>query len=157
MARTSLVHIQFFVEKDFSHDLLTKIVLNQGRLTKRNTNKNNRKSNFEKQQVIQFRKDFQEAIQNLEKKYGCNISLGTLRYDSNEVRGKMTAVKGKTLAEKISEIRFKVGETVKVNHKKVDPESRFTILKINKKSIRIQNKNNVFHTIKLSPSLLELV
>ena len=119
--------------------------------------KNTLKSNFEKQQVIQFRKDFQEAIQGLEKKYGCNISLGTLRYDSNEVRGKMTAVKGKTLAEKISEIRFKVGETVKVNHKKVDPESRFTILKINKKSIRIQNKNNVFHTIKLSPRLLELV
>ena len=54
-------------------------------------------------------------------------------------------------------LRFKVGETVKVNHKKVDPVSWFTILKINKKSIRIQNKNNVFHTIKLSPSLLELV
>ena len=28
---------------------------------------NTLKSNFEKQQVIQFRKDFQEAIQNLEK------------------------------------------------------------------------------------------
>ena len=115
------------------------------------------KKNFEKQQVIQFRKDFQEAIKGLEEKYGCHISLGTLRYDSNEVRGKMTAQKGKTLAEKKSEIRFRVGETVKVNHKKVDSESRFTIIKVNKKSIRIQNKNNVFHTIKLSPSLLELV
>ena len=117
----------------------------------------NRKKEFDKVTVQLFRKDFQEAIMGLEEKYGCHISLGTLRYDSNEVRGKMTAVKGKTLAEKKSEIRFKVGETVKVNHKKVDPESRFTILKINKKSIRIQNKNNVFHTIKLSPSLLELV
>ena len=71
--------------------------------------KNTLKSNFEKQQVIQFRKDFQ------------------------------------------------VGDIVKINHKKVDSESRFTIIKINKKSIRIQNKNNVFHTIKLSPRLLELV
>lgn len=117
----------------------------------------NRKEGFDKLTVQLFRKDFQEAIKSLEEKYSCHVSLGTLRYDEGEVRGKMTAVKGKTLAEKKSEIRFKVGETVKVNHKKVDPESRFTILKINKKSIRIQNKNNVFHTIKLSPSLLELV
>ena len=116
------------------------------------------KKSFEKQQVIQFRKDFQEAIKGLEEKYGCTISLGTLRYDSNEVRGKMTAVKGKTLAEKKSEIRFKIGDKVKINHKTIPSSNRYKVIKINKKTIKVQSLDNQFgNIIKLSPGLLELV
>lgn len=115
------------------------------------------KKEFTSATVDQFRKDFEEAIQGLEKKYGCNISLGTLRYDSNEVRGKMTAVKGKTLVNKNEEIEFKVGDKVKINHKKANPNLVFVITKINKKTIKVTSVGNTFNTWKVSPCFLELV
>ena len=117
----------------------------------------NRKKEFDKLTVQLFRKDFQEAIMGLEKKYGCHISLGTLRYDSNEVRGKMTAQKGKTLAEKKSENRFKIGDRVKIVHKKADPQIEYVINKINKKSIKVHKVDDMFDIWKVSSNLLELV
>ena len=47
-----------------------------------------------KQEVKNFRNDFQKAIAQLEKQYGVNIGLGTIRFDENSLRTKMTAVKG---------------------------------------------------------------
>ena len=117
----------------------------------------NRKEGFDKLTVQLFRKDFQESIKSLEEKYGCHISLGTLRYDEGEVRGKMTAVKGKKLAEKKSENRFRVGDKVKINHKTIPSNNRYKIIKINKKTIKVQSLDNQFNIIKLSPGLLELV
>ena len=52
------------------------------------------KNTFTKQKVTNFRKDFQDAVLELEKKYGVTIKLGTLTYDDTSVRGKMSAVKG---------------------------------------------------------------
>jgi hypothetical protein len=46
---------------------------------------------FNRQNVKEFRSDFQLAVAKLEEQYGCNISLGTISFDGSELRGKMTA------------------------------------------------------------------
>ena len=117
----------------------------------------NRKEGFDKLTVQLFRKDFQESIKSLEEKYGCHISLGTLRYDEGEVRGKMTAVKGEKLSENKTKNKFRIGDKVKINHKTIPSNNRYKIIKINKKTIKVQSLDNQFNIIKLSPGLLELV
>ena len=49
---------------------------------------------FNRQNVKEFRSDFQLAVAKLEEQYGCNISLGTISFDGSELRSKMTARKG---------------------------------------------------------------
>ena len=116
------------------------------------------KKEFTSTKVDQFRKDFQEAMQGLEEKYGCEISLGTLRYSSDEVRGKMTAqILNGERREKLSGSDFNIGDKVRIVHKKADPKLVFVIKKINKKSIKVTNVDNAFNMYKVSPSLLELV
>ena len=116
------------------------------------------KKEFTGTKVDQFRKDFQEAIKGLEEKFGCEISLGTLRYDSNEVRGKITAqILNGERREKLSGSDFKIGDKIRIVHKKADPKMVFIVKKINKKSIKVTNVDNAFNTWKVSPGLLELV
>jgi len=116
----------------------------------------NIKEKFDKLTVSLFRKDFQEAIKGLEEKYGCNISLGTLRYDANEVRGKMIAQKGeKTFKPTVQP--FQIGDKVRILHKKADPKMIFVIRKINKKTIKVAKVDDMMNIWKVSSSLLELV
>ena len=113
----------------------------------------NVKKGFDKTTVGQFRIDFQKAIEELEKKYEVNISLGTLTYSEGEVRGKMTATKGeKVVKPQINE--FKVGDIVSINHKTVNPKTQFKIVKKNRKTLKVQNLNNKFNIVKVSPGLL---
>ena len=113
----------------------------------------NVKTGFDKVTVGLFRNDFQDAVKELEAKYGVHISLGTLTYSEGEVRGKMTATKGeKPVRSSISE--FKIGDIVSINHKKVDPNKQYRIVKINKKTIKVVNLNNKFNILKVSPGLL---
>ena len=109
--------------------------------------------NFNESTVKQFRDDFINAVAGLEKKYGVHIKLGTLTYDSTSVRGKMTALKGdrENLLQKED---FKVGELVKINHKKILPSLIFEIQKINSKNLKVVCTTNRFRTIKVSPGLL---
>ena len=113
----------------------------------------NVKKSFDKTTVGQFRVDFQNAIAGLEAKYGVNISLGTLTYDEGEVRGKMTATKGEKLV-KATINEFKIGDIVSINHKTVDPNKQYRVIKINKKSMKVINLNNRFNIVKVSPGLL---
>jgi len=41
---------------------------------------------FNRQNVKEFRSDFQLAVAKLEEQYGCNISLGTISFDGSELR-----------------------------------------------------------------------
>ena len=113
----------------------------------------NVKKGFDKVTVGQFRIDFQKAVEELEAKYGVNISLGTLTYDEGEVRGKMTATKGEKLV-KATINEFKIGDIVSINHKTVDPNKQYRVIKINKKSMKVINLNNKFNIVKVSPGLL---
>jgi len=117
----------------------------------------NIKEKFDKNTVTLFRIDFQKAIKDLEERYGCNISLGTLRYSDNEVRGKMIAQKGQKTIKPTKTTNFKVGDKVKIVHKKANPNFVFVINKINKKSIKVHKIDDMWDIWKVSPNLLELV
>ena len=108
---------------------------------------------FDRITVGQFRNDFQNAVAELEKKYKVNISLGTLTYDEGEVRGKMKATKGEKLV-KATINEFKIGDIVSINHKTVDPKRQYKVVKINRKTLKVQNINNKFNVVKVSPGLL---
>jgi len=105
---------------------------------------------FNRQNVKEFRSDFQLAVAKLEEQYGCNISLGTISFDGSELRSKMTARKGERIV-KATKDDFKVGDIVGINHKKVNPNDTFTIVKINNKNIKVKGDSGM---INVSPSLL---
>ena len=113
----------------------------------------NVKEKFDRLTVQQFRRDFGDVVKELEVKYKVHISLGTLTYDGDEVRGKLTARKGdKPVKSTINE--FKFGDVVSINHKTVSSDNRYKVIKVNKKSIKVQNLNNTFNIVKVSPGLL---
>jgi len=112
---------------------------------------------FDKQKVKNFRNDFQTAVAQLEKQYGVQISLGTIRFDQNELRSKMTAQVGDPV-QKVKKDELKVGDVVGINHKKVNPNDEFEIIKINNKNIKVKAINvgdgRIGGLINVSPSLL---
>jgi len=108
-----------------------------------------------KQKVKNFRNDFQNAVQELEKEYGVRISLGTIRFDQNELRAKMTAQVGEG-APKVEKDELQVGDIVNIIHRKMDPTKEFKVIKIMQKNIKVQNVDN-FDQIRVSPSLLKKV
>jgi len=105
-----------------------------------------------KQEVQNFRGDFQNAVAQLEKQYGVNISLGTISYNSEELRVKMTARKGEKI-QKLSKNDFNVGDIVSINHKKINSNLKFKIVKINNKNIKVKAIEG-FNSYSVSPSLL---
>ena len=105
-----------------------------------------------KQEVKNFRGDFQNAVAQLEKQYGVNINLGTISYNSEELRAKMTARKGEKV-EVLSKNDFNVGDIVSINHRKMDINTKFKITKINSKNIKVEEVDG-FGSFTVSPSLL---
>ena len=106
--------------------------------------------------VQRFRVDFEKAVDQLERDFGVTISLGTIRFDANELRAKMTAKVG-SAPVRASKDDFQVGDTVSINHKKVDPNDQFRIIKINSKNIKVEKittPDRVGGIINVSPSLL---
>ena len=102
-------------------------------------------------EVKNFRNDFDNAVAQLQKKYGVNISTGTIRYTGDELRFKVTARKGNVIA-KLSKDDFQVGDIVGINHKTVNSNDEFTIIKINSKNIKV--KSAIGGLITVSPGLL---
>ena len=90
-----------------------------------------------KQEVKNFRGDFQNAVAQLEKQYGVNINLGTISFNNEELRAKMTARKGEKI-QKLSKNDFNVGDIVSINHKKINSNLKFKIVKINNKNIKVK-------------------
>ena len=106
-----------------------------------------------RQKVQTFRDDFEKAVAQLEKDYGVTISLGTIRFDSNELRAKMTAKVGDAPIKSTRE-DFNVGDVVKINHKKVDPKAQFRVEKINNKNIKLMALDGTKSMVNASPGLL---
>ena len=107
-----------------------------------------------KQKVKNFRTDFQSAVQQLEKEYGVNINLGTIRFNAHEMRAKITATSGSSIKKSTAD-DFNIGDIVTVNHRRCIGNT-YTITKIMKKNIRITD-NDGFGQIKVSPGLLQKV
>ena len=105
-----------------------------------------------KQKVQEFRSEFSKAVEQLEKDFGVAISLGTISFNADELRSKMTAKVGKT-QPKLSSTDFAVGDVVFINHKKIANTRTFEILKINNKNIKVRDRDDN-SLITVSPSLL---
>ena len=105
-----------------------------------------------KQEVKNFRGDFQNAVAQLEKQYGVNINLGTISFNDYEMRAKMIARKGEKV-EVLSKNDFNVGDIVSINHRKMDINTKFKITKINSKNIKVEEVDG-FGSFTVSPSLL---
>ena len=103
-----------------------------------------------KSKITKFRGDFEKAVAQLEKEHGVNISLGNISYTSNEFRTKMTVTSGDKSTEHTKD-EFQVGDKVGINHKKVNPNDIFTIVKINNKNIKVKGSTGM---INVSPGLL---
>jgi len=110
-----------------------------------------------KQEVKSFRGDFQQAVAQLEAQYGVSISLGTIRFDESGLRAKMEAVKGEKVI-RATKNDFQVGDIVGINHKKVNSNDKFEIIKINNKNIKVKAINvgdgRIGGLINVTPSLL---
>ena len=110
-----------------------------------------------KQEVQKFRGDFQQAVAQLEKQYGVNISLGTIRFDVNGLSAKIKAEKGEQIIRSTKN-DFMVGDIVSINHKKVNPNDEFEVIKINAKNIKVRAINvgvgQVGGLFTVTPSLL---
>ena len=104
-----------------------------------------------KTDVQNFRNDFHNAITELQNKYGVNISTGTIRYSTDELRFKVTARKGKVIA-KLDKNSFSVGEKVTINHKSCKGKI-YEVVKVMTKNIKVQEIGG-FGLIRVSPSLL---
>ena len=101
----------------------------------------NVKENFDKLAVKLFRIDFEKSVKKLEEKYGVRIGLGTITFNDYELRSKLTATKGKSV-ERYGVGDFKVGAVVFIDHKKINPITTFEILKINRKNVKVRNRDN---------------
>ena len=110
-------------------------------------------------EVTNFRNDFQNAVTELQKKYGVNISTGAIRYSDSELRFKVTARKGK-VTPKLTKEAFQVGDKVKINHKSAIGK-QFKVEKIMTKNIRVTEinlpKGRIAGMVRVSPSLLEKI
>ena len=105
-----------------------------------------------KQKVQEFRGEFLKSVEQLEKDFGVVISLGTISFNADELRAKITARVGDS-TQISSRNDFKVGDIVGINHKKVDSKRRFKIDKINSKNIKV-NELEGYAMMTVSPSLL---
>ena len=110
-----------------------------------------------KQEVQSFRVDFQKAVAQLEEQYGVNISLGTIRFDGSSLRAKMEAVKGEQII-RATKNDFQVGDIVGINHKEVNKNDEFEVIKINAKNVKVKAINvgdgRIGGLMSVSPSLL---
>ena len=102
-------------------------------------------------EVKNFRSDFQNAIKELQNKYGVNISTGTIRYTDSELRFKVTARKGKVV-EKLDKGAFNVGEKVTINHKSCKGKI-YEVVKVMTKNIKVSEIGG-FGLVTVSPGLL---
>ena len=106
-----------------------------------------------------FRKDFNKAMTALEAQHGVSINLGRLTYTDSEFRGKVIVTNGAAGPKKRENTSsdFQLGQRVKINHKKVASNRMFKIIKINRKSITVEEIGDGFAQIKVSPNLLERI
>ena len=103
-------------------------------------------------EVKNFRNDFENAVKELQKKYGVNISTGAIRYSDSELRFKVTARKGEVIA-KLDKNSFSVGEKVTINHKSCKGKI-YEVVKVMTKNIKVQEIGGIGY-VSVSPGLLQ--
>ena len=108
--------------------------------------------------IDNFKRDLKASLLELEKKYGVVANTGTVTYDNSEFRFKTIITEGKRTApiKRATSSSFMFGDRVKVNHPKVAGSRKFTVTKVNRKSVKIAEIGG-YASLKVSPSLLEKI
>tara|TARA_A100001201_G_scaffold50467_3_gene50250 strand:- start:2064 stop:2402 length:339 start_codon:yes stop_codon:yes gene_type:complete len=108
---------------------------------------------IDKKIAKKFRTDFQKTVQKLEKQYGMRISLGNIRYTSDELKSTVTATSvGKGATKRLSLSDFSIGDKVSINHRKTKGQ-QFEVVKKAIKNVQVRNlSNGGLYTV--APSLL---
>ena len=107
-----------------------------------------------RQTVQTIHSEIQDLLTPLQEKYGIAISLGSVRFTTNELRTKLTAKIGKA-APRLSKSDFRIGDIVGINDKSIDPNDDFEVIKINSKNIKVHKLGSVNRGIyNVSPGLL---
>ena len=94
---------------------------------------------FNKQKVQSFRGDFQQAVAQLEKDYGVNISLGTISYGKDELRSKMTVKVGDAITKFSTKDDFKLGMWLELIIKKLILKTNLEFTKLILKILELKN------------------
>ena len=95
---------------------------------------------LDKKGLQQFRNDFDKAVEKLEKQYGMTIDLGNIRFNGTELRSKLTATVG-TPREKHDINEFKEGDYVGIDHKRIEKNASFKIIKVNRVRVLVEGRN----------------
>ena len=108
-----------------------------------------------RQTVQSIYSEIQDLLAPLQEKYGINISLGSVRYDENELRTKLTARVGKA-TPRLSKNDFNVGDIVGIKSPKVNPNDEFEVIKINNNNIKVRGFEGYDRSVtyNVSPGLL---
>ena len=88
----------------------------------------------------QFREDFDSTIKKMEKKYGMSIDLGNIRFNGTELRSKLTATVG-TPRKQHNINEFSVGDYVGIDHKRVEKNASFKVIKVNRVRVLVEGRN----------------
>ena len=89
--------------------------------------------------VKDFRKEYMNAVKALESKFGITISVGTITYTNTELRFKSTCkLKSSTTHVVNPSIRLKVGDIVRIDHKRFKSTDEFIVTKVNNKTVIVR-------------------
>ena len=53
--------------------------------------------------------------------------------------------------------QFSINDVVKINHKSINENLKFKVIKVMKKNIKVASVDNMFKTYRVAPSLLEVI
>ena len=109
-----------------------------------------------RQTVQSIHSEIQDLLAPLQEKYGIAISLGSVRFTTNELRTKLTARIGKA-TPRLSKSDFKLGDIVGINDKSIDANDNFEVIKINNKNIKVRGLDGLGsrdRKFNVSPGLL---
>lgn len=53
--------------------------------------------------------------------------------------------------------QFSINDVVKINHKSINEDLKFKVIKVMKKNIKVASVDNMFKTYRVDPSLLEVI
>ncbi len=112
--------------------------------------------NISKTTIQDFRTDFKAAVAALSTKYGVDVTLGTVRFDKNEFRGRLVVTNRSSSATSATPDNaftsfVRVGDKVKVNHRKVSGRV-FVVVKKNSVNWKLKDDNGKMFNV--SPSLV---
>jgi hypothetical protein len=107
---------------------------------RREANRNNLNKSYDKARSKNIQRRFPESSCSIRRAVWCKHFIRYYRFDVNGLSAKMKAEKGEKIVRATKD-DFKVGDIVGINHKKVNPNDEFEIIKINNKNIKVKAIN----------------